>query len=170
MATTISAPQRAGQATAARPERLPSRAPAPRSRPPLRVVRQAPRRTRIGLIGAIGTLAVFGVLFALVVFQTMMVQNQARLDRLDAQIRDEQARYQQHRLQVAQLEAPLHIVDVATQRLGMVTPPGTGYLTPSAADAAAANAAAPDTSAPSERPADSGSDWATVKPHLGASG
>lgn len=167
MATTIRAPQRTAHATA--PQRVPKPAPRP-TREPLRVVRPAPRRTRIGLIGAIGTLAVFGVLFGLVVFQTMMVQNQARLDRLDAQIRDEQARYQQQRLQVAQLEAPSHIVEVATQRLGMVTPPGTSYLTPSAADAADANANASVGNASAERPADTGDDWATVKPHLGASG
>jgi cell division protein FtsL len=167
MATTIRAPQRTAHATA--PQRVPKPAPRP-TREPLRVVRPAPRRTRIGLIGAIGTLAVFGVLFGLVVFQTMMVQNQARLDRLDAQIRDEQARYQQQRLQVAQLEAPSHIVEVATQRLGMVTPPGTSYLTPSAADAADANANASVANASAERPADTGDDWATVKPHLGASG
>ena len=173
MATTISASPR----RTASP--VPQHAPAPRRRPPLEVVR--PRRgPRIGVIGAVGAVAVFAVLFGLVLFQTVMVQNQSRLDRLDTQIRDEQGRYQQLRLQVAQLESPARIVDEATHRLGMVPPPGTSYLTPSSTDAAAATAAtaatavagpstaAGDPTASDGLPDDSGSDWPTVKPYLGA--
>ena len=171
MATTLHAPAPAREAPARAPR------PAPIRRPPLEVVRPQPRRSRIGVIGLIGTLGIFGVLFALVVFQTMMVQNQGRLDHLDTKIRDQQAQYQQLRLQVAQLEAPSRIVEVATDKLGMVPPPGTSYLTPSATDAAAAVAAASSSSDGSAggaatstdvRPDGSGTDWPTVKPYLGA--
>jgi len=182
MATTL-APTRVRETTATATAPAPARSPRsePRRRPPLEVVRPTPRRSRIGLIGVVGTLALFAILFALVLFQTLVVQNQARLDRLDSQIRDQQAHYQQLRLQVAQLEAPSRIVEVATDKLGMVPPPGTSYLTPSATDAAAslsaptatgatgANADAATSAASTEAPPDgSGSDWPTVKPYLGA--
>ena len=168
MATTIAAPRRGSAAPAPAPQRAPVR-----RRPPLEVVRpQPPRRSRIGVIGVIGTVVLFGVLFALVLFQTVMVQNQSRLDHLDTNIRDEQGRYQQLRLQVAQLESPARVVSEATQRLGMVPPPGTSYLTPSAADAAVTNAGAPSAASGATSsdglPDDSGADWQTVKPYLGA--
>lgn len=170
MATTIHAPRRAGAssaATAVAPAHQPTARPAPRpSRPPLRVVDRQPRRARIGLIGVAAITVVFGLLFGLVFFQTLLVQNQSRLDQLNSQIRAEQAQYQSLRLQVAQLEAPSRIVDAATTKLGMVSPPGTGYLTPSATDAAATASTAAAASAAGTDPGSGGSDWPTVKPFL----
>lgn len=162
MATTIRAPRPGSAATTAVP--IPRPADRPPPRPPLRVVRPAPRRARIGIITAVATLIIFSVLLGLVLFQTMMVQNQARLDRLDAQVRDQQATYQQLRLQVAQLESPSRIVAVASEKLGMVPPPGTTYLTPSATDAAANGVTAPIL------PGSGGTsarDWQAIKPYLG---
>ena len=82
------------------------------------------------------------------------------------------AHYQQLRLQVAQLEAPQRIIDVATTKLGMVPPDGTTYLTPPAGDAVGASAGATqgeastgDTADPSD---DGSSAWPLVKPYLGA--
>jgi cell division protein FtsL len=116
--------------------------------------------------------AIFVVLFGLVVFHTMLLQNQQRLDRLDAQVTDAQARYQSLRLQVAQLEAPQRIIDAATHKLGMVPPDSTTYLTPAASKDAStgsgANQSDParsDTAAPSP---DGASAWPEVKPYLGA--
>lgn len=154
----------------------PAHAPAQKPpKPDLRVVDERDHGRRLG-IGAITTLvigAVFTVLFGLVVFHTILVQNQQRLDKLDEGVRTEQARYQQLRLQVAQLEAPQRIVDVATQKLGMVPPDTTTYLTPSADDAAAAATSA--SSGPQAgdandltTPQDGPSQWPQVKPYLGA--
>ena len=162
VATTSSraaaAPARVRPAT--RPE--PRRAPA---RPDLRIA-DAPRR-RLGAIGVAGVLLLFGLLFGLVVFHTVLVQNQQRLDHVQQEIRDAQARYQAQRLQVAQLESPARIVADATSRLGMVPPPGTTYLTPSQATAAEVNAPAPAAAEPST-PADD--EWSDVKPYLSEQG
>ncbi|HEV3226384.1 MAG TPA: cell division protein FtsL [Acidimicrobiales bacterium] len=150
----------------------PRRAPATRERrPQLRVVAE-PRVRRLSL-GAVTVLVVggvFAVLFGLVVFHTVLLKNQQQLDHLDAQVTQEQAHYQQLRLQVAQLEAPQRILDVATTKLGMVPPAGTTYLTP-AASAATSSAGASQGTSPSDTaaPSDDGaSAWPQVKPYLGA--
>ncbi|HEY2813329.1 MAG TPA: cell division protein FtsL [Acidimicrobiales bacterium] len=160
------------------PQRDPQRDVEPR--PSLRVVRDANHRIRYGLLVTIGIGAVFAVLLGLVMFHTVLLQNQRKLDQLDSQVRDEQARYQQLRLQVAQLQAPQRIIDVATTKIGLVPSSGTTYLTPSGADAAAARQAQAtttdttpsDDTAPSvdhagEAPS-SDSGWPQVKPYLGA--
>jgi hypothetical protein len=102
----------------------------------------------------------------------MLLQNQQRLDHLDEQVSDSQARYQQLRLQVAELEAPQRIIDVATQKLGMVPPAGTTYLTPTANDVVSPQDGANqgdtngrETAAPAD---DGASAWPEVKPYLGA--
>jgi cell division protein FtsL len=115
--------------------------------------------------------AIFVVLFGLVVFHTMLLQNQQRLDRLDAQVTDAQARYQSLRLQVAQLEAPQRIIDAATHKLGMVPPNGTTYLTPAAAKDASTSSGANQSDTTSSDPAaptTGASAWPEVKPYLGA--
>jgi cell division protein FtsL len=114
----------------------------------------------------------FAVLFGLVLFHTLLVQNQQRLDRIDAQVREQQAVYQRNRLEVAQLEAPSRIVDAATQRLHMVPPPGTSYLVPSGTTAAAVGdpSASSNDQAKQDQADQTGSEWSTVKPQLGAAG
>jgi cell division protein FtsL len=151
----------------------PRRTPATRERrPQLRVVDEpTPRRLNLGVLTALGVGAVFAVLFGLVVFHTMLLQNQQRLDHLDAQVSDAQASYQTLRLQVAQLEAPQRIIDVATHKLGMVLSDGTTYLTPAAGSGASTTAGAnqgdtaDDPAAPSN---DEAAAWPLVKPYLGA--
>ena len=93
----------------------PRRTPATRDRrPQLRVVHEsAPRRISLAVITVLVVGGIFLMLFGLVVVHTMLLQNQQRLDHLDAQVSDAQAHYQQLRLQVAQLEAPQRIIDVA---------------------------------------------------------
>jgi len=151
----------------------PQRTPATRERrPQLRVVEE-PQQRRLGF-AAITTLvvgAVFVILFGLVVFHTLLLQNQQKLDHLDAQVNEAQANYQSLRLQVAQLEAPQRIIDVATHKLGMVPPDGTTYLTPAAGSGASTTAGAnqgdstTDPTAPSN---DDAAAWPLVKPYLGA--
>jgi cell division protein FtsL len=164
---TVRAPQRASAAPrpgADRPER---QAPA---RPPLHVVETPTRRkANIAALTVMGVAALFALLFGLVLFQTLLVQNQQRLDRIDAQVRDEQARYQRQRLQVAQLSSPARIVDEATKRLGLVPPPGTTYLAPPAASSDGSANASGSNSASSSGAAgtDPMSSWSEVKPELG---
>jgi len=151
----------------------PRRTPATRERrPQLRVVDEPrTRRLSVGAIAVLVVGAVFAVLFGLVVFHTVLLKNQQRIDRLSAQVTDEQARYQSLRLQVAQLEAPQRILDVATQKLGMVPPDNTTYLTPAATTPASTPGANEGDSAVTETagPSDDGaSAWPTVKPYLGA--
>ncbi len=151
----------------------PRRTPATRERrPQLRVV-DAPAARRLSLT-AITTLAVgavFAVLFGLVVCHTLLLQNQQRLDRISADVTDAQAKYQSLRLQVAQLQAPQRIIDVATHKLGMVPPDGTTYLTPAAGSAASNTAGAtqgPTTTDSAASSTDDVAAWPTVKPYLGA--
>ena len=151
----------------------PRRMPATRERrPQLRVVDEPqPRRLNLGVVTALVVAAVFAVLFGLVVFHTLLLQNQQRLDHLDAQVSDAQAKYQSLRLQVAQLEAPQRIIDVATHKLGMVPPDGTTYLTPAADTGASTVAGASQGDATNETAAPSNVDaaaWNLVKPYLGA--
>ena len=135
----------------------------------LRVVAPAERvRRRLTPANAlVATLGVFLVLFAVAVAQTALVHGQGRLDRLDAQLSVEQARYQQLRLEVAQLEAPDRIVDAAQQQ-GMVTPDDLVYLQPEAAGVDAMEGAGtidPVVAGTTEQ----GAAWSTVKPLLGES-
>lgn len=151
----------------------PRRTPATRERrPQLRVVDEpAPRRLNLGVVTALVVGAVFAVLFGLVVFHTVLLQNQQKLDHLNSQVSEAQGQYQSMRLQVAQLEAPQRILDVATHKLGMVPPDGTTYLTPAAGsgassgDGASQGDATNDTAAPSN---DDAAAWPLVKPYLGA--
>jgi cell division protein FtsL len=126
----------------------------------------------LGVVTVLVVGGIFVMLFGLVVFHTMLLQNQQRLDKLDGEVSDAQARYQSLRLQVAQLESPQRIMDVATQKLGMVPPDGTTYLTPAADDAASSSSGANqddastnETAAP---PNGDASSWPQVKPFLGA--
>jgi len=111
-----------------------------------------------------GVLLVFG-LFALAASHALLASGQAKLDALNAEVDDAQARYQSLRLDVAELEAPDRIVREAQERLGMVPPPEVTYLSPSAALAdevgTAASAPSPTSGEAGERAA-----YATVKPYL----
>jgi cell division protein FtsL len=156
------------------PVRAPQRQPAarPRRAPELRVVPDPAPRARLVVATVVGISVLFAVLFGLVLFHTLLVQNQQRLDRIDAQVREQQAVYQRNRLEVAQLEAPSRIVDAATQRLHMVPPPGTSYLVPSGTTAAAVGdpSASSNDQAKQDQADQTGSEWSTVKPQLGAAG
>ncbi len=121
------------------PERVP--APAPRPRPAerpnhLRVVAPSERVRRRRLTPAMGVLitaALFATLLAVAVAHTVLVQGQVRLDRLDAELVAEQARYQELRTEVYKLESPDRIVEAAKGQ-GMVIPDDLVYLQPTAPD------------------------------------
>ena len=151
----------------------------PRRRPDLRLVdphEPSPRiRRRRAAVAGVGVLVlVFVVLFALAASQAVLAQNQQRLDRLERDVADEQARYQRLRLQVAELESPGRIVRAAQERLGMVPPPGTTYLSPSGAVADQLATAPGADDVPPDGPDDDGgtgtAGWATIKGYLGGGG
>jgi cell division protein FtsL len=127
----------AAQAAAAQP--APSRRPDARPRPPLRVVqpherqprrRNADAKKRTRLIAVSGILLGAVLLFGLVAAHVLLTQNQFRLQRVQRQAAEEQARYERLRAQVAELESPERVVAAAQERLGMVAPNSVKYLTP----------------------------------------
>lgn len=159
MVAPTRAPARRARTTA------PGHRDAPAPRPHLRVVppntlsvegrrRRARRLTIVG--STILVAALFGVVFA----HVLLTQRQFRLDHLEQQAANEEAKYERLRLEVAQLESPERVVSAA-QQLGMVPPATVKYLS-STRPTPAATAGQADTP-PSE------GDWATVKSHLAQS-
>jgi cell division protein FtsL len=146
-------------------------APAPRpapKRPPLRVVpdnyvppRVRRRRARLFGVG-VGVLVALG-LFGIASLHVVLTQGQFRLDRLQSQADQQQARYEQLRLQVAELESPERIVAVAQERLGMVPPAAVTYLAPSGPAAKDPTVATPRNAQDDRGTTTS---WTQVKPHL----
>ncbi len=70
------------------------------------------------------------VLFGLVGFQALIVRNQSTLDGLDAEVVEATRANQRLRFQVAELEAPERIRQVALHQLGMIEPEVVTYLRP----------------------------------------
>jgi cell division protein FtsL len=152
------------------PEVRPSEEEVDRSRH-LRVVRPgARRRTQFKLTPKTGvtlTVLMFGALFGVAVSHALLIQSQIRLDDMDKQVADEQARYEQNRLEAAELQSPDRII-AAARELGMVEPTETVWLTPDEADEAGVTGEAGDGSSDAD-PADSpDTSYAEVKPYLGS--
>lgn len=145
----------------------------PRARPPLRLVdnsrlQVAARRKRARRLAVVAAVfAVAGVL-ALAGAHAMLVSSQVRLDALQQQVAEAQARHQSLRLEVARLEAPDRVVSTATERLGMVPPDTVTYLQPAEVPVPAAApdpiTVTPATGTLDDRPRPS---WGSVKPYLG---
>jgi cell division protein FtsL len=95
----------------------------------LRVVEPG-RRLRTGPTVVVGAVLAFAIAFAVVVFQAQLVQGQRHLDDLGSRIDQAADDYRRLRWDVAELESPERVV-AAAGALGMVTPPGVTYLTPS---------------------------------------
>ena len=120
--TTATAPQRAPQRRQDAPGvRTPDRdrrhrhlhsvdtstAPATRGRP------------RVHIVIGLGVGALFTVLFAVAVLQTVLVQGQIRLDGLQAEVAEAEVQVQNLRAEVGRLESPGRVLDEAGGR-GMV--------------------------------------------------
>lgn len=142
-----------------------------RPRPHLRLVvdgrldRAARRRRARRLAVLVGAGAVAS-LMALATTHAMLVSSQVRLDDLEAQAADAQARHQSLRLEVASLEDPARVVTIATDRLGMIPADSTVYLPPVNPPTGGEPGGEDDTAA------DDGADapalpWGAVKPYLG---
>jgi hypothetical protein len=76
----------------------------------------APSRLSIGLVGVLAFIFVFGALFGLAAFHSVLVQNQLRLDRLSRDVEREQARYDELRIEAGNAAAPYRIIAQATAR------------------------------------------------------
>ena len=116
------------------------------------------------------TAAVFATLLAVAVAHTVLVEGQVRLDELDSQLVQEQARYQELRTKVAQAESPERIVQAAND-MGMVTPDDLRYLQPPAPDSSTVGPTTGDDDEPAADPtvgAQPDRPWADVKPLLEA--
>ena len=76
----------------------------------------APSRVSIGLGGTLAFIFVFGALFGLAAFHSVLVQNQLRLDRLSRDVDREQTRYEALRIEYGQAAAPFRILAQASAR------------------------------------------------------
>ncbi|MBI2703755.1 MAG: septum formation initiator family protein [Actinobacteria bacterium] len=161
--------------TAVRPAAAPERAPAP-LRPDLTIVRR--RRARRSMFTKLGTVllfALFLVVFGVVVFQTLRMQNQAKLDEIDKRIAAEEDYAKSLRLKLADAESPDKIAEAARTRLGMIQPNDIAYLQPKPDDEAKAAwdpntdpLPSPSTTAPPPPPATLPAPPASVVPKTSA--
>ncbi len=104
-------------------------------------------------------------LLALAGAHAMLVSSQVRLDELEQQAAEAQARHQSLRLEVARLEAPDRVVSTATERLGMVPPEAVTYLHPVISpEVSSSSLPPPPPATPADGPLPS---WGSVKPYLG---
>lgn len=127
----------------------------------LRLVPEARRKLALRLsprAGVVLTLLLFAALFGVAVSHALLIEGQARLDELDKQVAQEQARYERLRVESAALESPNRIVEEAG-KMGLVPAQEVTWLTP---DAAPPGAPAP----PVVDPDTSDTSWADVKPYL----
>jgi hypothetical protein len=92
-----------------------------RARPALRL---SPRA------GVALTVLLFAALFGVAVSHALLIEGQAKVDDLDQQVAAEQARYEELRRDVAELEAPQRILGEATGELGMVPAGDPVWLSP----------------------------------------
>jgi cell division protein FtsL len=93
------------------------------------------RRARVALrlsprAGVMLTVMLFAALFAVAVSHALLIEGQAKVDDLDQQVAAEQARYEELRRDVAELEAPQRILGEATGTLGMVPAGDPVWLSP----------------------------------------
>jgi cell division protein FtsL len=113
--------------------------------------------------GVILTVLVFAGLFCVAASHALLIQGQAKVDELDQQVAAEQARYEELRREVAELESPQRILGEATGELGMVTAGDPVWLSP--------DEPAPTDDLPENEPPESpDTSAARVKPYMEPTG
>ena len=85
-------------------------------------------RPAVGVLGALAVVGFFTTLLSLTAFHSIVVSGQFEFDRLQGRLEDGHERAQVLRAEVARLESPSRILEVANGRLGMVFPPARVYL------------------------------------------
>jgi cell division protein FtsL len=96
--------------------------------PPNRRARAALRLTPRA--GVMLTILLFVALFGVAVSHALLIEGQAKVDDLGQRVAAEQARYEELRREVAELEAPQRILAEATGKLGMVPAGDPVWLSP----------------------------------------
>ncbi len=112
-------------------------------RPELHVVEPKRDRIRPARVGTIAGVLLFLALFALAAFQTVLIRAQDHLDNLNSAVAQQTDLDQQLKLQLADLQSPEHIAQVARDRLGMIAPNTVTFLEPTPQDDANATYVAP---------------------------
>ena len=101
-------------------------------------------RPAVGVFGALAVIGFFATLLALAAFHSIVVSGQFEFDRLQRRLDNGHERAQVLRAEVARLESPSRILEVANGRLGMVYPPARVYLASVAFDDRRITLAAPE--------------------------
>jgi cell division protein FtsL len=133
-----------------------------------RHLRVVPPRRHPGLrlsprAGVVLTVLLFVALFGVAVSHALLIEGQAKVDDLDQQVAAEQARYEELRRDVAELESPQRILGEATGKLGMVPAGDPVWLSP--------DEPAPTDDLPNDPPPESpDTSAARVKPYLEPTG
>jgi len=132
----------------------------------LHLVREPkPRGRGVSPLLWVGALTVAVALFGLAAFHNFMATAQYDLERLEQELELEQSRLVDLEYEVEQLNSPAKIESLARGVLGMTDPGEAVDIVVSAGVLAEIQTAANDQEAPGE----SSTDWATLKPLLGAS-
>ena len=97
----------------------------------------------VGVFGALAVVGFFATLLTLAAFHSIVISGQFEFDRLQRRLENGHQRAQVLRVEVARLESPGRILEVANGRLGMVFPPARVYLASVALDDRLAILAAP---------------------------
>jgi hypothetical protein len=127
----------------------------------LRVVGPRERRARTFRLtpraGVTMTVALFGGLFAVAGSHALLIESQARLDRLDDQVAEAEADYERLRMEAAEMASPERILAEAGE-MGMVAPDGRVWVSPDQ----------PTTAEGGGGDDDPTTTWEDIKPHLGS--
>jgi cell division protein FtsL len=107
------------------PRTAPRRAPRPPVRPNLRVV---PLPTSAGRYIVLALLLVALGVFGVVSLHALATERAFASRNLASEVAELDLRAQELRAEVARLEAPQHVAQVATEQLGMVPATAPGYL------------------------------------------
>lgn len=107
-------------------------APRPRRSPGrhLRPVEKPTKKRSPAVPAIVGSGIVLVALFALAAMHALLIGGQLQLDDLRREQASESEEVRRLRLEVAELEAPDRVLEVARDRLGMVDPGEVGYLLP----------------------------------------
>lgn len=101
----------------------------------LRVAAGRVRRLRPGWLGVVlGGGALMFVLFMVAVAGTLVISEQAHIDRTNARIARAEARAEELRVELAQLKSPQYVTTRAATVLGMIPAPTPVYLQPRPSD------------------------------------
>ena len=91
-------------------------------------VRRSTARSPLALAGVMAATGAFVALLFIAGFQSVLVSGQHDVDALEARLTAGRGQTQMLRMEVARLESPGRILDVARGRLGMEPPPKLFYL------------------------------------------